>query len=302
MNSQIERRKIVLYGDAKVGKTQLINTWLKVPFNADSNSTSLDLYNWPIHPGLEFQILELSRDEIFFSGHCSFCSIALLVFNTADENSYENLSDRLLKLRILTRNCEQIVLVANQIDVQPRKVSTVQGQNFATMANLKYFEVSAKTGEGLDSLKQYVLENAKKVMRPMSSSVKKLDLQCKVNLIRSAHRNTPAIVDVCAILRDGINDKNPNDYFHCKSSELKRKLKRLQFTYKSLLNTLLNCLFTFLLCLSVLGFLIAYCTGLLAANKKNSGHSFMFFKFGEKQQTKTLCNEIFAKTATQLVL
>ena len=44
---------------------------------------------------------------------------------------------------------KSLILVGNKIDMK-REISTEEGKNFAKEYNLKYFESSAKTGEGIN--------------------------------------------------------------------------------------------------------------------------------------------------------
>ena len=107
-------------------------------------------------------------------------------------------------------------------------------------------------------------------------------------------------------------------YFTAKFQELKDDLLRLDLTWRSVLNSILNVAMTAGLAVSLVGLpLLAgfACTNLVASlvgllllgffaqtNKKASGHSCMFFAFGERQAAQTMCHEVFTQLDTTLCI
>ena len=73
------------------------------------------------------------------------------MYDVTHQQSYLNISNW---SNTIDQNCDATViklLVANKIDVPPEKriVSTDMGQEMANKYKMKYFETSAKTGEGV---------------------------------------------------------------------------------------------------------------------------------------------------------
>ena len=52
-----------------------------------------------------------------------------------------------------------IFIVRNKIDVDDREIREEEGKNIARKYNVHYFEISSKTGEGLEILKNRMIFN-----------------------------------------------------------------------------------------------------------------------------------------------
>jgi len=77
---------------------------------------------------------------------------AVMVYDVQDRPSFESISRWLLQLREHGDSHSAIVLVGNKADtpISDRAVSTEEGRKLAEELGMPFFEVSAKTGAGVD--------------------------------------------------------------------------------------------------------------------------------------------------------
>jgi GTPase SAR1 family protein len=76
-----------------------------------------------------------------------------------------------------------ILLVGNKCDLATnRKVSTEQGQQLAEQLGLKFFESSAKTGDGVDTVFHDIAERIVASKVQLTNTEKKVDLKGKTSV------------------------------------------------------------------------------------------------------------------------
>ena len=155
----IKRTKfnVSLLGETAVGKTSMIQVKSGMPFNEDQLATvGIDnLMEKAKFDGTEykFKIFDTAGQERYNSISGSTIKVAdgfVLVFSV-------NLKSSLDKITLWIKSIEEtvnikekaLILVGNKKDIQDREVSTEEGENFAEKYNMKYFETSAKNGEGI---------------------------------------------------------------------------------------------------------------------------------------------------------
>lgn len=76
-----------------------------------------------------------------------------------DKSSFDSLNKWIDELKRLCPNELTLILVANKIDQEPRSVYTSEGEKFAQDKNIRYFETSAATGDGVDQLFNTLFED-----------------------------------------------------------------------------------------------------------------------------------------------
>ncbi len=155
--------KIVLGGEGAVGKTTLARM-LAGETNTDENIE--------LTPGIEFhslrienemsidcQLWDLGGQTYFRQIQDSFfqsASIVILVFSVDRYNTFLSLDSW---LEFIPQNIQtKIFLIANKIDCDKRYVKTDDALEFAKSFNLKYYELSALTGIGVNEFKQNLIE------------------------------------------------------------------------------------------------------------------------------------------------
>ena len=75
----------------------------------------------------------------------------VLVYDVGDMNSFNNLPIWLKEIKNNSNKDPEIILVANKIDLEDRKVTKDKGTKFAEKNNMMYAETSSKEGINVDS-------------------------------------------------------------------------------------------------------------------------------------------------------
>ena len=151
--------KILLLGDSTVGKTCFLLRYVDDSF--------LDLHMATI--GLDYRLKTLILEEQKIvkiqlcdtAGQDKFRAITrnyykgasgiILIFDVTNIKSYENIKKWINEIKEEISEKVSIVLIGNKIDnVQERKISKDQGEKLANEIGVKFFETSAKTGEGIN--------------------------------------------------------------------------------------------------------------------------------------------------------
>ncbi len=159
--------KILLLGDSTVGKTCFLLRYVDDSF--------LDLHMATI--GLDYRLKTLILEEQKIvkvqlwdtAGQDKFRAITrnyykgasgiILIFDVTNIKSYENIKKWINEIKEEISEKVAIVLIGNKIDnVQERKISKEQGDKLASEIGVKFFETSAKTGEGINECVFYLVK------------------------------------------------------------------------------------------------------------------------------------------------
>jgi len=155
--------KLVLLGDAGVGKTSLVNMYTEHHFKEDYKPTlgvnivvkdieieeidaKIRLVLWDIAGQNRY---DLSR-KMYFQGVLG----ALFVYDTTRHSTFENIEAKWLKdLNEFSENESAYILIGNKIDLEDSKsVSMEAGKKFAEKINASDFvETSAKYGGNVEN-------------------------------------------------------------------------------------------------------------------------------------------------------
>ena len=157
--NQVKRTKfnIIILGESRVGKTCLVTVLSGNKFEEVGLLTA----------GIDFHVVDAE-----FEGK----AYKFKIFDTAGQERYKSISkssikladgiylvyavdnrDTFLKINEWIESIKEevnvsqkpLILVANKIDVEERIISKEEGESFAKNHNFKYYETSAKTGEGV---------------------------------------------------------------------------------------------------------------------------------------------------------
>ncbi|MFX1566698.1 MAG: Rab family GTPase [Promethearchaeota archaeon] len=154
------RAKVVVVGDAAVGKTSLIVRYVKGVFNPSYIITlGVNFFIQDINIGdktLRLQIWDTAGQERFGPVRQKYykgARGAVLVFDLAKPDSFDRLD---FWAKEVKQACGDIplVFVGNKADLRPA-VTSEQIQNFAAGYHLSYIETSAKTG--MNTVKPFLL-------------------------------------------------------------------------------------------------------------------------------------------------
>ncbi|MFO8020549.1 MAG: Rab family GTPase [Promethearchaeia archaeon] len=168
--------KIVILGDAAVGKTSLINQYIEESFSEsykptlganivrkdvmlDEMDAKVRLIMWDLAGQEKYSVIR----SMYFQG----CVGALLVYDVTRFNTYETINSRWLKdFQKYVKKEGAYILIGNKIDLEDKRVvSLEQGETLANEINASDFiETSAKNGDNVEkAFKNLVLKILKNV-------------------------------------------------------------------------------------------------------------------------------------------
>ena len=156
-SSSMETYKIILVGDASVGKTNLLTQYVDEKFTENNISTvGIEFKNKIIElkngMKIRLQIWDTSGQEKFMSltkNYFRGCNLALFVFDVTNKTSFDDISMWLNSFKDVNGEKSKRVLIGNKIDLENRVVEKEEAENFAKENDLQYFEISVK--ENIDN-------------------------------------------------------------------------------------------------------------------------------------------------------
>ena len=162
MNTNIKSFKLLLLGESGTGaKTCLLRRYIDNSFNANQITTiGIDFKIKMVYTdfgAIKLQIWDTAGQERFHkisSTYVKGSHCIILGYDVTDRQSFEEI--RKYWYNFVMKNKGGIsplmYLVGNKIDKPDRVVSDEEGKSLANDLNMKYFGVSAKTGENVDIL------------------------------------------------------------------------------------------------------------------------------------------------------
>ena len=161
--------KLLLIGNAYVGKTLIVQKFLDNTFSKTTMTT--------IGVDLQYKVLDINGKKVKYLiwdtagedrmktmtyAYYRGCHVVLIVYDVTSKKSFENVTtwvecvDKFAKSNVLR------ILVGNKTDLEDKRViSKEEGKKLAEENGLKFYEISAKTMNGLvemfeDVAKEYV--------------------------------------------------------------------------------------------------------------------------------------------------
>ncbi|MFW9783139.1 MAG: Rab family GTPase [Candidatus Heimdallarchaeota archaeon] len=162
--------KIVLLGEANVGKTSLVYRFIEDKFRENYKSTlGVNLLKKDMQleefGEVSAQIWDLGGQESFRSLRKLYlegANGALVVYDCTKKKSFEKLSDWIQDFK-QARGNEPIVLIGNKKDLEDKiKVPESDGNEFANKNNMEFISTSAKTGSNVE---EAFIEITKKILK-----------------------------------------------------------------------------------------------------------------------------------------
>jgi len=153
------RFKTVLFGNEGVGKTALVERFVNNVFKEEYITTlgyqiyqkTIEYKNFEI--GLViFDIGGQKQYDMLREQYAAGANNAFLVYDVTDATSFERIIEWKKDLDEYSRNIP-FVMIGNKIDLESeRQVSTESAEKMANQLEaIKFFETSAKTGEGVEN-------------------------------------------------------------------------------------------------------------------------------------------------------
>ena len=166
-DEEIPLYKILLLGDSGVGKTCFLLRFMEDSF--------IDLHMATI--GLDYKLKTMILEEQKIvkvqiwdtAGQDKFRAITrnyykgasgiILIFDVTNIKSFENIKKWINEIKEEISENVSIVLIGNKIDkLKERKITKEQGEKIANEIGTKFFETSAKTGEGINESVFYLVK------------------------------------------------------------------------------------------------------------------------------------------------
>ena len=160
--------KIAVIGEARIGKTSIIQRYISgsfdeerppspsatfstVPLTSADKTKKINMHIWDTAGQEQFH----SIARMYYNGS----DAVILVYNVADEKSFVALDFWINELKDTTdKSCLRII-VGNQADrIDDKKISVEKGMKFAQDNEALFFETSAKTGSGIQRLFQLIVD------------------------------------------------------------------------------------------------------------------------------------------------
>ena len=159
--------EIGIIGDTLTGKTSLINYYTGLGFRDNSSNTvGIDCYIKKIKfrkKEYRLKIYDTAGQEIYHNLALNIfkkCRGLILVYSIDNNNSFDNVKDKWIKdIDDLLDSKIPIILVGNKKDLEKKRIiSEKDGLEIATKNKFFFYETSAKTGENVNQIFQYLFE------------------------------------------------------------------------------------------------------------------------------------------------
>ncbi|OHT13625.1 small GTP-binding protein [Tritrichomonas foetus] len=164
------RYKVVLIGDSGVGKTSIVNRYIKKEFNdlvyttiaGAGASATIKTENGEV----QLEIWDTAGQEQYKSivgMYFRKASAVILVYDVTNRNSYVNIKSWNDKIKECTSSKIPLFIVGNKIDIQEQRcVNISEARELAErLGSRGYFECSAKTSEGVNFVFEAVAHSPK---------------------------------------------------------------------------------------------------------------------------------------------
>lgn len=152
--------KVVLIGDAAVGKTSLSVRFTEDKFGDNYRYTIGGSYCtrslYVDNKKIMFQIWDTAGTERFKSivpFYLRDADVAIVAYDITERNTFENINQWLRLLQESAPETIKCALVGNKCDLlEKRQVTTQEAHTFADEHGLYFLETSAKTGQNIQQL------------------------------------------------------------------------------------------------------------------------------------------------------
>jgi len=146
----IKNIKITVLGGLAVGKTQIVNVFTGINFNAydhpgmDNIITYIKMRDGKTIKLIIFDTAGVERFHSLSINTVKYVQGVILIFDLTYMKSFKNIKNWLKEIKDINKTIP-IILLGNKCDLDnKREVSKEEAEQFAKENNLKYFETSAK--------------------------------------------------------------------------------------------------------------------------------------------------------------
>lgn len=159
----------LVVGDSAVGKSQLFNMFADETFSEEHRPTLLVEYRHRFIDTLKSRCKIQIWDCLSSSSAAIMTSIykgahgVVLLYDVNNRDTLDSAPEWLAEIQQYSTKNIVVYLVGTKTDLPNRLVSIEQGQAMAARLGIKYFEVSSKTGENVDSLFCKIINDLKDI-------------------------------------------------------------------------------------------------------------------------------------------
>ena len=158
MNKYDYQFKVLILGDADVGKTQIISRYVEDSFVEEYKPTVNVEYSCKLikynKKNIQIQVWNIAGQEKYKSIAKYFCKgfqLIVLVYAIDNKNSFINIKNWVDIIKNNTNENPKFLLVGNKCDLEDkRQVSTEEAKQYATENNMEFMEVSVKSRFNID--------------------------------------------------------------------------------------------------------------------------------------------------------
>jgi small GTP-binding protein len=166
MTTREARYKVVVVGDAGVGKTTLLRCCHGEPFCESEHATVglgqvAEFHHATETAHVTLDLWDTAGSETFRSFipiSLRNTSAVLLCFSVGNRESFDSIGSWRSMVHQHGDSTIRLFLVGTKTDLNDRKVGVGEAQGYAASCDLPYLEVSAKTGSGIDGLFKTIAE------------------------------------------------------------------------------------------------------------------------------------------------
>ncbi|CAN7998737.1 unnamed protein product [Ixodes hexagonus] len=163
--------KVVILGDANVGKTSLLVRYLEKRFDDRTKSTVGATFTLKMWGKYNIAIWDTAGQERYIglsSFYCRNADVAIMAFDITNRESFKALMTRYVELLCMVDDFALKVVVGTKTDLltdHKRQVSSMEAEVFARSLNhmstkdkAPYFETSSATGNNIETVFEYIVE------------------------------------------------------------------------------------------------------------------------------------------------
>nr|BAB40671.1 small GTPase RabD1 [Entamoeba histolytica] len=152
------KMKLIMIGESSVGKTCCMNRFVSDQFSEVTKSTvGVGMVSKEMEVNgikVKLQIWDTAGQERFATLSSNYFRNAMggvIMFDVSNRQSFENVSNWIDGCNKIEEK-RVLVLAGNKTDLDERVITKEEGEARAKEFGLKYFEVSAKTGVGINEM------------------------------------------------------------------------------------------------------------------------------------------------------
>eukprot|EP00826_Nyctotherus_ovalis_P019779 TRINITY_DN16145_c0_g1_i3.p2 TRINITY_DN16145_c0_g1~~TRINITY_DN16145_c0_g1_i3.p2 ORF type:complete len:197 (-),score=27.84 TRINITY_DN16145_c0_g1_i3:137-727(-) len=160
------RLQLITLGSHMVGKTSILTRFKEEKFSLATYTTiGVDFVgkNMVIDStNVKLKIWDTAGQDRYQTIPCSFykqCQGIMFVFDVGSRQSFTDIN-RWVEKAEQHASCNAMrYLIANKVDIDKREVTQEEGMALAVKYDMKYFEVSAKTGFNINEAIEYIVDD-----------------------------------------------------------------------------------------------------------------------------------------------